>query len=403
MTYPIHVLLLDTGKEWGGGTNSMLEWLRRRSPDKFHVTCVFYRNYARGGDALTIEAAVRAAGANFLLLPQRKQPLWAKLAKELLRGVLHFTPKLRAAAIQRIESIWRIRPAAQALTGLLKECKPDILYMNNSPVSNYEGYLAAREIGMPVVQHCRTLPKLDGKIVRLVNETASRVLAVSDSVVDALHQQGVIQDKINLLYNGIDLSQPLPTPVDISKKLGIPCGQAVIVCIAALLPRKGVADVIRGLSLLDFPAHLIILGDGPQRGELEALSVTLGLSARVHFLGFVPEPLPWIAASDLLVLASESEGLGRVLLEAMFVQKPVVASNVSGVRDVVVHKKTGLLFSYGQVDMLAESLTVLLGNPRLLQEYGQAGKQRVRRKFNIENYANGVSAVLSEVAAAHKP
>src|SRR5690349_8020306 len=99
MTRPINILLLDTGKEWGGGTNSMLEWLRRRNREQFRVTCVFYHNYRRGQSGEPVESLIRAAGAEFVLLQAHKQPAWAKLTKEFVRGVLHVAPVARARAV----------------------------------------------------------------------------------------------------------------------------------------------------------------------------------------------------------------------------------------------------------------------------------------------------------------
>ena len=96
------------------------------------------------------------------------------------------------------------------------------------------------------------------------------------------------------------------------------------------------------------------------------------------------------------VLCSSSEGLPRVLLESMASSKPVVGSDVTGTRELVVHDETGLLYAYGDVPALSAALRRLLSDPALRERMGQAGRQRVVDHFSIEAYVAGVSAVLSE-------
>lgn len=397
---PISVLLLDTGKEWGGGTNSMLEWLRRRDREQFKVTCVFYHNYQRGRGGETIENVIRTAGAEFVLLPQRAQPGWAKLSKELLRGILHAAPSMRARSVERIELAWRIRPAAQQLAKLIKAHRPDLVYMNNQPASNYEGYLAAAMANVPVVQHCRTEPKFSRRVAELVNRSSARVLAVSNSVGQALQKQGVGKDKVRVIFNGIDLNQNLPAAEDLAQRLDIPAGTPTVAVVGSLIKRKRVEDAISALARIPMPAHLLVLGEGREHQALQALAQTLGVAGRVHFLGFIPHPLSWVSACDAVVLASESEGMPRVLLEAMLLGKPIIASDVPGSRDVVAQGETGWLYPYRDVERLAEYLGATLGASDRGRAMGEAGRKRVYAEFGIDRYVAEVSQALAEAAHA---
>ncbi|HMM71761.1 MAG TPA: glycosyltransferase, partial [Rhodocyclaceae bacterium] len=143
---PRRMLLLDTGKEWGGGTNSMIELLKRLDRARFAVTACFYHDYPRGSSTLAVELA--AIGVPLMVMPVRSQPLWAKMAKELARGLLGWHRRWRAAAVFRIELCWRIRPRARALAEVLRQGGYTLLYMNNQPASNLEGYLAAMSTGV---------------------------------------------------------------------------------------------------------------------------------------------------------------------------------------------------------------------------------------------------------------
>lgn len=400
MSRPLHVLLLDTGKEWGGGTNSMLEWLRRRDRSQFRVTCVFYTNYRRGGDAVSVEQAVREADAEFILLPAPRQPAWAKLTKELARGLLHLAPAVRRRAVDKVEFVWRILPAVQRLVNVIRSTRPDLIYMNNQPTSNYEGYLAGAQTRLPVVQHCRTQPHCSAELAEVVNRQAACVLAVSDSVGQALVEQGVNKSKIRVVFNGVDLEQALPQPENLVDRLGIPADMPVLACVGSLMPRKRMDDVICALAAMITPAHLLMLGDGSEHARLTSLAAQLGVVERVHFLGFIPRPLSWMAASDAVVLASESEGMPRVLLEAMLLGKPVIASDVPGTRDVVVHGETGWLFPCQNSVAFAHHLDATFNLFDRGKALGAAGRKRVLTRFGIERYVMDVSRILRDAAGA---
>ncbi len=120
------VMLLDNGREWGGGTNSMLELLKRIDRDAFDITCCFYHNYARGNGE-TIESVLNAIAIPVIFIPQKKQPGWAKLAKEAARALLFFNRRLKKEAVDAIDARWRVRPNARKLRALLQQGRYDTL------------------------------------------------------------------------------------------------------------------------------------------------------------------------------------------------------------------------------------------------------------------------------------
>ncbi|MDI6749935.1 MAG: glycosyltransferase [Rhodocyclaceae bacterium] len=385
------ILLLDTGHEWGGGTNSMIELLKRIDRNRFVVTACFYRNY-RQGDS-TLQAALAAIDIPLLILPTRTQPLWAKLAKELARGILFWHKSWRAAVVFGIELAWRIRPRAKALAKLLAEGAYDLLYMNNHPASNLEGYLAAEMSGVPVVQHCRIEPKLNTTECAAVNRLAHAVICVSQGVREALVRQGVRAELCQVVYNAIDSRQNLPVAQPL---IDVRQGTPVVGTISSLVKRKSVDHLMRAMAKLptESAPHLLIVGEGPEETSLLHLSEELGLVGRITFAGFQKQPLPWLATMDVFALTSPSEGLPRVILEAMLLAKPVVASNVNGSKEVVVHGETGYLYPYGDIDALAAYLADLLHDPSKRQAFGNAGRRRVSAKFSIETYVAGVTRIL---------
>ncbi len=385
------ILLLDTGHEWGGGTNSMLELLKRLDCECFQVTACFYRDYSKGDSSLRKELA--AIGIPLVVLPLRCQPLWAKLAKELLRGLLAWRKPWRQRAVFAVERLWRIQPRAQALAALLRDGNYDLLYMNNQPASNLEGYLAAELAGRPVVQHCRIEPKLNGVERAAVNRIARCVICVSAGVAEALVAQGVRRDLCRVVYNAIDGQQALPGPIHLPD---VAAGTPIIGAVGSLIKRKSLDQLLRAVATLDHRPlpHLLLVGEGPEHRTLHALAEQLGLAGRITFAGFQKQPLPWLAAMDILALPSAQEGLPRVILEAMLLGKPVVASDVVGARDLVVHGETGFLHDYGDERALAAHLAALLADPAQGRRFGAAGRERVLRDFAIERYVADVSQVL---------
>lgn len=385
------ILLLDTGNEWGGGTNSMIELLKRLDRTRFAVTACFYHNY-RQGDS-TLQEALTALGIPLLILPTQRQPGWAKLAKELVRGLLFWHKPWRAAAVFWVELAWRIRPRAHALAEALQTGAYDLLYMNNQPASNLEGYLAAERSGVPVVQHCRIEPKLNATECAAVNRVARAVICVSQGVQDALVRQGVRDALCHVVYNAIDSGQTLPA----AQSLGdVTPGTPVVGTIGSLIKRKSIDHLLRAVARLpaDLAPHVLIVGTGPEERALRTLAAELGLGDRVIFAGFQKQPLPWLAAMDVFALTSSREGLPRVILEAMLLAKPVVASNVTGSKEVVAHDETGYLYPYGAIDTLAAHLADLLRHSEHRQAFGAAGRRRASTDFCIEVYLAGVIKIL---------
>ncbi len=392
------ILLLDTGNEWGGGTNSMIELLKRIDRSRFDVTCCFYKDYRKGEGGRLLSEELADLGIPLIVMPTRGQPLWAKLAKELARGVFSWSSRLKKRAVRSIELRWRVQPRAAMLATLLREGGYELLYMNNQPASNLEGYLAGEAVGVPVVQHCRIEPTLHADEATIVDRTANRIICVSQGVADVLAAQRVAANRLCVVHNAIDCRSPLPEAIQLPEALPRP----VIGTVGQLTARKGITHLLHALAVLrdeGLRPGCLILGEGPQRAELERQVAQLKLQGQVVFTGFQATPLAWVQAMDLCVLCSSKEGLPRVVLEAMLSAKPVIGSDVTGTRELIVHEETGLLYGYGDVPALTAALRRLLSDPLTRRAMGDAGRQRVEAGFSIEAYVAGVTAVLDEALA----
>jgi glycosyltransferase involved in cell wall biosynthesis len=177
----------------------------------------------------------------------------------------------------------------------------------------------------------------------------------------------------------------------------------VLGAVGSLIARKSVDHLLKAVAPIvaenALPLHLLIVGEGPQHGALKKLANDIGLAEHITFAGFQNQALPWIAAMDVFVLASAKEGLPRVILEAMLLGKPVVASNVIGSRELVSDGETGLLYDYGNIEALTARLKELLADENKRAAMGAAGRKRVLAEYSIEHYVEEVQNVLTEASA----
>lgn len=247
---------------------------------------------------------------------------------------------------------------------------------------------------------------------RLALQQADRVLAVSQFTADLVQKVGVAPDHIEVVHPGcaVDTLRPLsPKPELQQKLLGSRSRDHVILTVGNLVARKGHDMVLRALPhLLQHLSEVtyLIVGDGPYRAQLEALTTTLGLQDHVIFAGQVPdEDLPDIyALSTVFIMPSREqtavcdvEGFGLVFLEANACGKPVIGGRSGGIPDAIVDGVTGLLVNPNDPEDIAQALARLLNNPDFAIRLGQQGRSRVVHHFNWETVGNRVQTILNSV------
>jgi glycosyltransferase involved in cell wall biosynthesis len=179
-------------------------------------------------------------------------------------------------------------------------------------------------------------------------------------------------------------------PVD-----GVPAGGFVL-SLGQLDARKGHRVLIAAwpaVARAHPEARLVLVGDGPCRPELEAQARGLGITASVTFAGFRAPSRPFVSASRLLVQPSLTEGMPNADLEAMAAGRPVVASRVGGLPELVVHEETGLLVAPGDSDALAAAIDRMLSDPAAAVRLGAAGAARARALFSIDSVRRAIEDV----------
>lgn len=191
--------------------------------------------------------------------------------------------------------------------------------------------------------------------------------------------------------------------------------QIIILNIARLIASKGVDVFLKAAAVLtekvackevsrvEIPQNpsqpviqplFLIAGDGPKKAMLKKMARQLGIEKNVEFLGFRNDIYELIDCSDIVVLSSRSEGLGISILEALALEKPVVATNVGGISEIVDHRKTGLLVPSDDPEALAEAMLYFINNPQEAKVMAEKGCRMVFEKFTIETMIDNLQELF---------
>ncbi len=292
---------------------------------------------------------------------------------------------LGMSAKWRLDALWR-------LYRLLRRERPVILHTWMFH-ANIPGRVLGRLAGVPIIISSERTMGQEGPIRRWLNRTTApltdRVVCVSKSVADfAARVIGIPPAKLVVIPNGIPLGDFRPgDQAKARATLEMPPSALVVGAVGRLQPVKGIHYLLEAFARLasDHPeAILLLVGDGPQRAQLERLARHVGGSERVCFLGSRSDVPRLLQAMDIFVLPSIWEGMPNAALEAMAAGLPTVATAVGGTPEVVVDGVTGLLAPPCNPDALAQAIARLLRNPDLRRKMGQAGQERVEQHFSIK-------------------
>jgi glycosyltransferase involved in cell wall biosynthesis len=225
---------------------------------------------------------------------------------------------------------------------------------------------------------------------------------------DALARSVGRPEQYRLIRSGIEIdaySRPALTREEARRRLGVPDGAFVIGTIGRLAPQKAPLDLLeafRPVALRHPHAHLVYVGDGEQRGELEAAIAAAGLAERVHLAGLrrdVPDLQP---AFDVFALASRWEGLPRVFPQAMAAGLPIVATRVAGAPEAVTPGENGWLLELDDRAGFTARLMALADDPALARSMGARGRARVE-EFSARRMVDQLAALYEELARRRIP
>jgi glycogen(starch) synthase len=296
--------------------------------------------------------------------------------------------------------------AKQQVAKLKRAFKPDLVHINFTDPSVFFHLQTTDAHPAPMLVSIRVaLPRQGGGLDTLLGQTlrsAHWVTANSAAVLAEAHRLvPEITTYSSLVYNGLDVPGTTPEP--------LPRDPPRLLCLGLLMTVKGFDLALTALASLAyrFPhIRLVIAGDGPARTELEKQADELGVSHLVDFVGWVtPENVPALMnGATVVVMPSRwEEAFGLVALEAALMARPVVATRVGGLPEVVVHGQTGLLVEKNDSRALGEAIAILLDDVELASKMGRAARSRAQEVFSLERHVDEYDGLYRQLVQNAAP
>lgn len=398
-----------------GSQRSMLHAIRHMQSDHFRFLVAF------PGQGRTVEYFSQCGVAVTVLLAPEQLFLFGG----------DFSRKTRTAQV--CDVLRYGLPYGARLWWFIRRTRVDIVHCNSHRSLLVAGP-SARLAGARVIWHLRSR-LFPNRILRLAGELlAHRIVSVSPTIIDELSPR--TRRRVNTIPNAVDASafsysQPPSAPSVRRNGAGTMATRAGrpprVGMLTTVVPRKGIHHAVRAMQILrdqylsSSEPYLLLAGDSPDpayRRYIDDLIEECTLH-RVEFLGFLDDPASLYEQVDIILLSSieserihypdrsievkGTEGLPRTILEAMYLQVPVVASEVAGVVDQIVNEESGLLVAPGDVDATAAAIARLLSDGALRDRVTANAFARVQRDFSTEQMVDKLASVYSSVTARPRP
>jgi glycosyltransferase involved in cell wall biosynthesis len=314
---------------------------------------------------------------------------------------VHVLPRLKRS-IQGIDDLICV----QQFVALIRKVNPSIIHAHSSKAG-----VVARLAGW--ICHVPTVftahgwgfspgtPKLRGTIALIIEKLlapiSTRIICVAESDRQLALRQGVGNPKVlttiryGIPSSSVCVAEPSTHPVR-------------LIMVARFNEQKDQVTLLMALSKLSHSSiHLDLVGSGVSLEPCEALAQSLGIETQVSFLGDRRDVPQLLSRSQIFVLSTHYEGLPISILEAMRTGLPVIASEVNGIPEEVIHGKTGLLVPPRDATALANAIDTLIQSPALRQQMGQAGRERFEQEFSLDQMISKTRAVYNEILCIQTP
>lgn len=394
------MLVIGHDASLGGAQHSLLEILERLASENY-LPIVLVPTPG------PFAQAVRGHGLKCLWgLTQR----WVFFKKRMTASVLLYKPwrMLMHPYLLGLISLMTMPVRIILLVALARKESIGLVYSNTITV--LDGALLARILGVPHVWHLRetVAGNTDLSFPFSLGWLPGFVLGWSDCVIvnsHALQRQlfgAEGNEKVRVIWNGVDLNVGAEVrPVFLA---GVPSGVPLTAICGRLHERKGIPIYLAAVARLQesYPdVHHLVIGEGsPEYLRLLLEEVErLGLSARVHFLGYRGDVWEVLAGVDILVSAATLEPFGRTLIEAMALGIPVIATRSGGPEEIIVDGESGFLVEINDESAIAERMSRLLGDHDLSHAMGAAGLRRVMNYFDLSKKVAEIEKVFEQVLA----
>ncbi len=396
MSKPIRVLFIQSQTYYGADSriHGLIMRYLDRSLAEVHVACNAQEDGKKSASALALEK-----------IPD-----------------LHFRPTVFGASVFGLSKSEILRRTARtalptifslvSLIFYIKKHRINIVHCTEKPRDAFYGYLLSRATGAKCVIHLHVKAEdwINKKVLWAMGK-AHGLIGVSRFVADSIINMGFSAAKTYYAHNSIDLSDWQPN-IDGSKirtEFQIAPETPLVLIASRLFSWKGHSELLKALAIVKQQVpefKLLIVGEDDPRAhtthksyaaELKTLTEELGLSQHVIFTGFRSDMPQFMAACDIFAMPSFEEPFGMVYLEAMAYNKPVIALNNGGSKEVIEDGVTGLLSEYQDIPALGQNLITLIRNPALREEMGKRGRERVENYFTPARLSSDILNIYQSV------
>ncbi len=293
--------------------------------------------------------------------------------------------------------------ATKSLARIIRKHRPSLLHLHFTGFLGAYPWLArllsVRKIfftdhsSRPVGYSPRRAPQWKRLIARVVNRPITRVVCVSRFGTRCLTTLDLLpESRYELVYNAVDLSRVSPDPeraIEFRKRYGIPDNRVVIVQVSWMIPEKGIPQLLETARLLvakNRNVHFVLVGEGSDREQFTKEAEAMGLADYITWTGLVTDPFGegvYDVADAICQLSEWEELFGWMIAEGMAYEKPIVATRVGGIPELVRDGVSGFLIERGDCNLAATQLDKLARDPELRKTMGQAGRAIVNEKFDL--------------------
>jgi glycosyltransferase involved in cell wall biosynthesis len=229
--------------------------------------------------------------------------------------------------------------------------------------------------------------------VQAINRPIDRVICVSEYGLNCMTSLKVLpRERYQLVYNGVDLARIHPDEKRgkaFRQRFAIPDDRAIVLQVSWIIPEKGIEEVLRTAQIVtaaNDKVQFVLAGEGPQRQRYMELAAELGLSDHITWTGLLNDPLDdgvYEAADIIIQLSNWEEVFGWMIAEGMAFGKPVVATRVGGIPELVADGRSGFLIERGDIAQAAEKILALLSDSSLREALGRAGREKTGTSFDL--------------------
>lgn len=388
-TPKFNILFIDTTEQFGGAIVTLAQLVRNVDTNVYHPYVILS---CRNSRSIDLGKFTDVAIIKFNSISNS-----SAIGIIITRIFGWMNMKIDSALITLIDFIFYTLPYTFRLYLYAKRRNIDLIHLNNGVLSNRGGILLAKLLNRPCVCHQRGF-EWKSPVTKWYSKLIDLNIADSEAVKQNLIESGAISSRIRVIYDAIDLESYF-SKLDcegIKKKYNLNPNESIIGIAARLVKGKGHGDFITAATTIvqSFPkSQFLVIGSNNStegtvfiknlKNQVEAL----GLNKSVIFTGWVDNIFEITSILDVAVQASHlPEGLGTAIIEAMAMGKPVVATAVGGVVELVEDGITGFLVPPGNSPALSGAILKLLNNEERAKFMGRLGRERAEEKFNIKKH-----------------